>query len=60
MAICRIEHALYGDKVKFKAMLYKKHLAALKRTGKDFDAPWVKMQIERYEISGVESENSRE
>jgi len=48
MALSREEHLKYGDKVQYKAFLYKRHLEVLEVSGKEFDREWILAQIEKY------------
>ena len=48
MALCRVCHIKYGDKVQFKALLYKIHLKALELANKEFDRAWITAQLEKY------------
>ena len=42
------EHREYGDKIDFKAMLYKIHMARLEALAKPFDRTWMLEQIQKY------------
>lgn len=49
MAVTRKEHEFYGDKVQYKALLYKKHMEFLENNGVSFDKQYMLNQISRYE-----------
>lgn len=48
-ALTREEHLKYGDKHKYMAFLYKKHLVFLKKSKVVFDEEYIKTQIKKYE-----------
>ncbi len=49
MALTRQQHIHYGDKVKFKPLLFKKHLNFLKKEKVSFDESYILDKIKFYE-----------
>jgi hypothetical protein len=48
-ALTRQEHEYYGDKTKYKAFLFKKHLQFLESKGVAFDREYLINKISQYE-----------
>ena len=48
MTVTDQEHEEYGEKVEFKAYLYKIHKLRLQKLGKPFNEVWIDAQIEKY------------
>lgn len=49
MAVCRGCDISYGDKKKFKAMLFKIHKSRMKSAGVEFDETWIDEMINKHE-----------
>lgn len=53
MCLTDAEHEEYGDKVEFKAMLYRIHKARMIAAGVKFDREWIDAQIEKYSLHEI-------